>query len=90
MIALVVIALVGLTLLVTGSAILAPVRRLWPKPLSCAQCVGTWVGAAAGATGVLPFGYGRLPDAILAGAALSYIALFAHAVLIYFLGEPAP
>jgi hypothetical protein len=81
-------ALVGATLLVARSTLLRPVRRLWPALLECSQCVGVWVGAAAGASGLVPAGHGRLLDAIIVGASTSFLATLSDAVLLFLLGDP--
>lgn len=41
--------LVGITIIVTWSSIMARVRRLSPSFLGCALCVGFWVGLLGGA-----------------------------------------
>ncbi len=81
-------ALVGTTLLLVHGAVFGPVRRLWPALFKCAQCVGTWVGAGAGASGLVSTGHGRILDAVVVGAATSFLALLAYAVLIQLLGDP--
>jgi hypothetical protein len=81
-------ALIGATLIVTRSTIFAPVRRLYPPLLSCSQCAGTWVGALAGGTGVVSVGRGPLIDAIVVGAATSFLALAADAAFVHVLGDP--
>ena len=86
---LLVCALVGTTLLIVRSTIFAPIRRLWPALLECSQCSGCWVGAFAGAFGVVPTGHGRLMDAIIVGAATSFLSLLADAVLLRLLGDPS-
>lgn len=54
MIWLLLLGALGFTLVVTTSTIAAPVRRLWPALLTCAQCTGFWVGGGVGAVyGVL-------------------------------------
>jgi hypothetical protein len=80
-------ALIGTTLIVTTSTLFAPVQRLW-APLRCSQCVGTWVGAAAGAYGIVQTGQGRLLDALIVGTATSFLSLLANAVLLNLLGDP--
>ena len=81
-------ALIGATLLVTRSAILHPVRRLFPALLGCSQCTGFWIGGAAGGSGVVVLGRGPLLGAILVGAAISLLALLADGVLLRLLGDP--
>jgi hypothetical protein len=85
---LLVFALIGTTLIVARSTMLRPVRRLWPAMLACPQCVGTWVGVAAGATSVVSLGYGKPLDALIVGTATSFLSLLADAVLSYLLGPP--
>jgi hypothetical protein len=86
--ALVLTALVGATLIIVRGAISAPVRRLWPAFFQCSQCVGVWVGAAAGAGAVLETGHGRVLDAAIVGGAASFLSLLADAVLLKLLGAP--
>lgn len=81
-------ALIGATLIVVRSTLFRPVRRLWPALLECAQCAGTWVGVAAGATGVVALGRGPLLDAVLVGCATSFLATIADALLLRLLGDP--
>jgi len=81
-------ALVGTTLLLVHGTIFAGLRRLWPALFKCAQCVGTWVGAAAGASGLVSMGHGRVLDAVIVGAATSFLSLLAYAVLVRLLGAP--
>lgn len=85
---LLVASLVGATLLVTSSAALARARKIWPALLGCSQCTGFWVGAAAGATGIVSVGRGRAVDAIVVGCATSFLAQAADALLTHVLGEP--
>ena len=82
------IALVGLTLIVVRGTIFGPLQRLWPTLFKCAHCTGVWVGAAAGASGVVSIGHGRVLDAILVGGATSFLSLLADAVLLKLLGDP--
>jgi hypothetical protein len=82
-------ALIGATLIIVRGTILARVRRLWPALLECSQCTGTWVGAVAGATGIVSIGRGRLIDAIVVGAATSFLSLVTDAVLLKLLGDPS-
>jgi len=82
------VALVGATLILVRGSILAPVRKLWPALLGCAQCTGFWVGAAAGAMG---FGWAdpsRVLSALFAGCATSVLALGTDAALVRLLGDP--
>lgn len=81
-------ALIGATLIIVRGTILSPVRKLWPALLECSQCTGTWVGLVAGASGVVSIGRGRVIDAIVVGAATSFLALVADAILLKLLGDP--
>ncbi len=81
-------ALIGTTLLIVRSSIAAPVRRLWPGLLGCSQCTGMWVGALAGASGIVSLEDGRVLDALVVGAATSFLATLADAVLLNLLGDP--
>jgi hypothetical protein len=80
-------ALVGATLIVTRGTIFGPVRKLWPALLECGQCAGTWIGMAAGASGIVSTGQGRIVDAVVVGAATSFLSLLASAVLLRLLEE---
>lgn len=82
------IALVGATLLLVRSTIFAPLRRLWPALLGCAQCTGFWVGV--GASWLAPTGHAWSLNAVIVGAATSFLALLADAVLLHLLGDPQP
>jgi hypothetical protein len=82
------LALVGVTLLITDSAIFRPIRRIWPALLKCSQCTGMWVGAVAGASGVVAAGHGRALDALIVGASASLSSYVADAVLTRLIGEP--
>ena len=79
-------ALIGATLIVTDSVIFRPIRRLAPM-LKCSQCVGFWIGAAAGAIGLVSLSHGHVLDSILVGCATSFLAQFFGAVLMNLLGE---
>ena len=81
-------ALIGATLIIVRGTNLRRVRALWPALLGCCQCTGTWVGFVAGASGVVSVGQGRVVDAIVVGAATSFLALMADAVLMKLLGDP--
>ena len=81
-------ALVGTTLIIVRGTILRRVRALWPALFGCCQCTGTWVGVAAGASGIVSVGQGRVVDAVVVGAATSFLALVADAVLMKLLGDP--
>lgn len=82
-------ALIGTTLLVVRSTLFDPIRRIWPALLRCSQCFGTWVGIAAGASGLVTAGHGRIVDALVVGAATSFLSLLADAVLLCLLGDPS-
>jgi len=81
-------ALIGTTLIVVRSTLFKPLQRLWPTLFRCSQCTGMWVGAAAGAGGVVTVGQGRALDTIIVGAATSFLSLLADAVLLTLLGDP--
>jgi hypothetical protein len=81
-------ALIGTTLLVVRGTIFKPLQRLLPAFFQCSQCVGAWVGAAAGGSGIIQTGHGRILDAIIVGAAASFASMFADAVLLKLLGDP--
>ena len=82
-------ALVGATLIVVRGTILRRIRAVWPALLECSQCTGTWVGIVAGATGIVSVGRGHVIDAIVVGAATSFLAMAADAVLLKLLGDPS-
>jgi hypothetical protein len=52
------------------------------------MCAGMWVGIAAGASGLVQSGHGRVLDAIVVGAAASFSSVLADAVLLKLLGDP--
>jgi hypothetical protein len=79
-------ALVGTTLIVVRGTLFKRLQQLWPVFFRCAQCVGMWVGAAAGASGIAPMGHGRVVDGLIVGAATSFLSLLAEAVLVKLLG----
>ncbi len=81
-------ALIGLTLIITRGTIFRPLQRLWPALFQCSQCTGWWVGAAAGASGIISIGHGRAIDAIIVGAAASFSSMLSDAVLLKLLGDP--
>ena len=81
-------ALIGATLIIVRGTILRRVRALWPTLLKCSQCTGTWVGIAAGATGIVSVGQGRVIDAIVVGSATSFLSMLADAILLHLLGDP--
>lgn len=66
----------GATLVVTGSRIAAPIRRLWPALLGCPMCFGFWVGLAEGFTR-----WGLTGSPLLDGFAASAWCWTAHVVL---------
>jgi len=81
-------ALVGTTLLLVHGTIFAGLRRIWPALFRCPQCIGTWIGAGAGASGLVVTGHGRILDAAVVGTATSFLSLLAYAVLVRLLGDP--
>ena len=81
-------ALIGTTLIVVRGTLFRRVRLLWPALLRCSQCTGTWIGIAAGASGLVSVGHGRVLDAVVVGAATSFLAQAADAAFIHLLGEP--
>jgi hypothetical protein len=81
-------ALIGATLIVVRSTIFRPIQRLWPALFQCSQCTGVWIGAAAGGSGIVQVGRGPLLDALIVGAATSFLATLADAVLLKLLGDP--
>jgi hypothetical protein len=81
-------ALVGTTLLLVHGTIFVGLRRIWPALFACAQCTGTWVGAGAGASGLVSTGHGRVLGAVIVGTATSFLSLLAYAVLVRLLGDP--
>ena len=82
------IALIGVTLILVRGTIFARFQALYPPLTRCAQCTGFWVGAAAGMAQTVSMGQGRLIDAILVGAANSFLALAAEGLLLKLLGDP--
>ena len=80
-------ALVGATLIVVRGTIFQPLQRRWPALFGCSQCFGTWVGFAAGGSGVVSVGCGRAIDACIVGAATSFLAMAVDAVFLKLLGE---
>lgn len=75
-------AVIGATLIMVRSTVMARVRNIWPEMLGCAQCIGFWIGVTAGALGLVVAGHGRIVDAIIVGCANSFLSLLANAVLI--------
>jgi hypothetical protein len=82
------VALVGVTLILVRGTIFAPLQSLYPPLTKCAQCTGFWVGAVAGMAQIVSLGHGRPIDAILIGAANSFLALAAEGLLLKLLGDP--
>jgi hypothetical protein len=82
------LSLVGATLIVVRGTLFEGVRRLWPALLGCAQCAGAWVGGAAAASGVALTGRGYFLDALIFGAATSFLSMLADAMLLKLLGDP--
>lgn len=80
------LALVGTTLIIVDSAILRPVRKIWPAFFTCAQCVGFWVGVGFGVSGLITTPYGRVMDAFIVGTAGSFLSTLADGVLSALLG----
>ncbi|KKM68451.1 hypothetical protein LCGC14_1460780 [marine sediment metagenome] len=76
------IALIGLTLIIVRGTIFGPLQRLWPTFFQCGQCVGMWVGMAAGASDIVTIGHGRVLDAIIVGGVTSILSLLTAAVLL--------
>jgi len=81
-------ALVGATLIASRSTLFWPVQNIYPPLFGCSQCVGFWVGAAAGVGGLIMTGRGRIVDAVVVGSATSFLAMAADGVLLYLLGDP--
>ena len=82
----------GVTLVVTQSSLLAPLRalagRLWPwlgKLLACPMCTSWWVGAALsyclGLGPSAPLGWPRAASALADGFAASAVAWSWHVAL---------
>lgn len=82
------VALIGVTLIVVRGTIFGWLQRWLPSLFRCPQCTGFWVGAVAGASQIASVGQGRILDAMLVGAATSFLSLAADAVLIKLLGDP--
>ena len=81
-------ACIGATLILVRGTIFQPLQRLYPPLLGCSQCVGFWVGAVAGAAGLVTTGHGRIVDALVVGCATSFLAMAADALLLTLLGDP--
>jgi hypothetical protein len=75
-------ALIGTTLIVSSGTIFSFLRKLWPSFLGCSQCVGLWVGAAFGVSGLVTTGYGLVADVIVVGSATSFLSLLANKILL--------
>ncbi len=82
------LALIGFTLILVRGTIFQPLQTRWPALFGCSQCTGTWVGIAAGASGLVTVGHGRVLDAVIVGSATSFLAMAADAVLLRLLGDP--
>lgn len=82
------LALIGFTLILVRGTIFQPLQTRWPALFGCSQCAGTWVGIAAGASGLVETGHGRFLDAVVVGSATSFLAMAADAVLLRLLGDP--
>lgn len=82
------LALIGFTLILVRGTIFRPLQARWPALFGCSQCTGTWVGIAAGASGLVTVGHGRVLDAVIVGSATSFLAMAADAVLLRLLGDP--
>lgn len=82
------VALIGLTLILVRGTIFWPLQRRWPALFQCSQCVGMWVGLAAGAMGIASMGHDRTVDAVLVGGATSVLSMATDAVLLTLLGDP--
>lgn len=80
-------ALVGITLILARGTIFAPMRKLWPELFECSQCVGAWVGFAAGVSGVASMGHGFVIDTILCGGLVSVSAMSIDALLMNLLDD---
>lgn len=81
-------ALIGATHIVSRSTIFGWLQRLYPPLFHCVQCVGFWVGAAAGGSGLVMVGYGRFLDVIIVGSASSILSLLVEGALVASLGAP--
>ncbi len=82
------LALIGFTLILVRGTIFQPLQTRWPALFGCSQCTGTWVGIAAGVSGLVTVGHGRVLDAVIVGSATSFLAMAADAVLLRLLGDP--
>lgn len=85
---LILLALIGTTLIIVRGAIFRPVRRIWPTLFGCSMCIGFWVGAGVGLSGLMTTGYGRVMDAMIVGTAGSVLSLSTDAILLRLLGDP--
>jgi hypothetical protein len=84
------LALIGTTLIVVRGTIFRPIQRLWPAFFQCSQCVGFWIGVAAGASAVITTRHGLVLDSLIVGASTSFLSMLSDAVLINLLGAPSP
>ncbi len=89
MTALFLLSLVGTTLIIVRGTIFRWLRAVQPTFFGCSQCMGFWIGAAAGAIGLIVTGRGRVTDAFVVGTATSFLSLFFDAVLLHLLGNPS-
>lgn len=82
------LACIGATLIVARSTIFAPLQRAWPPLFRCCQCVGFWIGATFGASGVFRTGNSWWCDFLIVGFATSGASMIVDAVLLNLLGHP--
>ena len=76
-------ALVGATLIIVRGTIFARIRRnVLPSLLGCSQCVGFWVGFAAGAWNYPVLSASRWLNAAIVGCIVSFAAMVADIVLL--------
>lgn len=80
-------ALVGTTLIIVRGTLFGRLQHWYPPLFACSQCTGMWVGMAAGAS-VVPLGHGRILDAMIVGAATSFLSMMADAIFVKLLDEP--
>lgn len=76
----VLLGLVGITLIITQGTIFERLRQRI-SALKCPQCVGMWVGSAAGAYGLPQTDHGRVVDAFIVGGAVSFLAMLFGVIL---------
>jgi len=79
-------ALIGTTLIIVRSTLFRPLQRWYPPLFECSQCTGMWVGMVASAR--IPLGHGHILDALIVGAATSFLAMAADALFLKLLGAP--